>query len=637
MFKKKHSLLKIIESVQPTAPLRDQVQWIKNLLEWLRLPVTPHGEVEEGSAQTVRLKLLMKTLREYPAFKKDVSASIEAILKQVDPLDLFSDAGMVESHAFLRELLVRIALHYLPIYRDFTKLSVIFEDIFEDDDAEWIAGIDPGVLTEFVKELEFNSVFTEEFTKKLKYAVGQARKILLARLASLSSIPGFRDRVPSHERFLLVEISHEDSKEMLQQAFRVIVDVYKSLDQTGVSIELVFLLERMKAILFRLQLLHDVEVQVVDATIVKSVMSAILESQYERNSIKGFLSSNLSLISKKIVDRAGVTGEHYIARTRKESRQLFWSAGGGGILTVGTTLLKSAITNLKLPLFVEGMFAWFNYSMSFMFLQIAHFTLATKMPAMTASVLAAELRGVRDFEMLQDFVEETVHVVRSGFLAALGNVVFVILGASVLDFVIFHYWGHHLYTSEKATHYFEAHHPWMSLTIWYASYTGIVLWFANAIGGWFENWYVYRRLPQWLEESTKLKKAFGQKGSSKVSTWISAGIMGIATNIALGFMLAFSTVVGKFFGIPVDVRHVTLSSGTLALSFAGMEELNLSLILPSFFAIAIIGSLNFGVSFVISLIVAAQARGIKLSQYHHLFRLIGRRFLNRPRDFFIHP
>ena len=43
---------------------------------------------------------------------------------------------------------------------------------------------------------------------------------------------------------------------------------------------------------------------------------------------------------------------------------------------------------------------------------------------------------------------------------------------------------------------------------------------------------------------------------------------GWGTNVALGFLLGFAPAVGRFFGIPFDVRHVTLSTGTLALSAA---------------------------------------------------------------------
>ena len=90
----------------------------------------------------------------------------------------------------------------------------------------------------------------------------------------------------------------------------------------------------------------------------------------------------------QIVDRAGETGEHYIARSRREYRLIWLAAAGGGLLTVGTAVVKSIVHGWHLPAGPEGLLYGLNYAVSFVVLQHLGLILATKQPAMTAARLA---------------------------------------------------------------------------------------------------------------------------------------------------------------------------------------------------------------------------------------------------------
>lgn len=634
----RQSLFQILKSANPQESVQEQVLWLKKVVKWAAGPTAS----EEGvtAAPSVRLKLLTKTLNEQTEFKNKFSAVLSNVVKNSDPVDFFCEFGMVDSHAFLREMFVRLSHRYLPVYRDYSKLSTVAEEIFEDPESvQWLENCDVNALVDLARILKLSDLSEGAIKKSYSEALSYARKIIVARLQSLASNPQFRNRVPAHERFVLLDLTDQPTPEMIERSRKVILDVYQALQGSGVSIDLVFLLERMKSLLSRLQLIQWIESDQQDLIKIKSIIVSILNDYQEKNSVVGLFSANLSLISKKIVERAGITGEHYIARNKKESRELFWSAAGGGLLTVITTLLKAGIAALKAPLFIEGMLAWVNYSVSFILMQFMHWTLATKTPAMTASVMAAKLRKTRDGKMLDEFVEETVHLTRSAFLAICGNVLFVLGGAILADVAWYQTTGQHFLSNERALYYLKAHNPLTSLTIWYAIYTGAILWLGSAVGGWFENWYVFRGLPQAVAESRRIRKGFGKVGAERISQWLSASVMGLAINVALGFFLAFSTIFGKFFGIPLDVRHVTLSSGTLGLSLASLQNIgsHVSLVSLALSSIVLIGGLNVAVSFAISIVVAAQARGVKLSEYPFLFRFILKRFLTRPRDFFRTP
>jgi site-specific recombinase len=71
-------------------------------------------------------------------------------------------------------------------------------------------------------------------------------------------------------------------------------------------------------------------------------------------------------------------------------------------------------------------------------------------------------------------------------------------------------------------------------------------------------------------------------------------------------------IAGKFFGLPLDVRHVTLSAGalTLAVCSRGAANLNTPEVRAAALGIAVIGTLNFGVSFVLAISIALRAREV---------------------------
>jgi site-specific recombinase len=156
--------------------------------------------------------------------------------------------------------------------------------------------------------------------------------------------------------------------------------------------------------------------------------------------------------------------------------------------------------------------------------------------------------------------------------------------------------------------------------------------------GWFENWVVYRRLPEAIRHH-RWGKRVGQARMDRWAHFIERQAAGFGGSVSLGVMLAFVPIMGKFFGLPLDVRHITLSTGSLTLSAssAGVETLGTGPFIWACFGIAVIGLLNFGVSFTLALIVALRARDVPSSEQTSLPGAVFRRFLRRPWDFFYPP
>ena len=94
-------------------------------------------------------------------------------------------------------------------------------------------------------------------------------------------------------------------------------------------------------------------------------------------------------------------------------------------------------------------------------------------------------------------------------------------------------------------------------------------------------------------------------------------------------------MVGRFTGLPLDVRHVTLSTGTLtfAASSLGPAHLPLGALLWALSGIAAIFALNLSVSFLLALSLALRAQGVPAMEALRLARKLLGRFLRSPWQF----
>jgi site-specific recombinase len=113
----------------------------------------------------------------------------------------------------------------------------------------------------------------------------------------------------------------------------------------------------------------------------------------------------------------------------------------------------------------------------------------------------------------------------------------------------------------------------------------------------------------------------------------------VGGNVSIGVLLALPPLVGAFFGVPLDVRHVTLSFGQLCL--AGYALGPEAVLRPDFLAalggVALTLAMNFSVSFSLALGVALRARDVPTAEALRLVRAVAVRLLREPRSFFLPP
>jgi site-specific recombinase len=159
------------------------------------------------------------------------------------------------------------------------------------------------------------------------------------------------------------------------------------------------------------------------------------------------------------------------------------------------------------------------------------------------------------------------------------------------------------------------------------------------IAGWVENWFVWHRLDSAIAWNPRFIARLGQARAARWAAWWRNNISSLASNISLGLMLGLVPAVAAFFALPIEVRHVTLSTGQLA---AAVGALGFSVLGHAEFwwcvaGIAATGVLNLAVSFLLAFKVALRSRGIRLADRSRIYRAIRRRMLRSPMSFVAPP
>jgi site-specific recombinase len=628
----RNDLSSLMIAIESAATIGEKVEWIESLVDWIRISSSIDDKQSGGEIRSVRIRFFLQSLERNEHWKKSVSELFKSLFADMDSLRLLCETGLNSSEGFFSELSERILNSVIPSPRDDKDLAELFSKVFSDDsDSEWLESIDPQTVQSLMSLFGEAEEFSKNIRIKFLESISEAILIICSHLQSLGLHAEIRKRTYiksvdssafSKMHFYLLDCLKNKNFEftkfqVLQTDCRnEIFSAFAHLEEHGVSIALVYRLERMEKYLSRLELLVNVFFSGNNqerATL--SLLANLVKSNHERRSLRAFLKHNLHMLSRKIVERTGISGEHYITQTVNEYWQMFFSAVGGGVLTAFTTLGKFAISKSNPAPFFEGFFSWINYSGSFLTMQMLHFTLATKQPSMTASALASHLKegsNPNEFSLL------VARIFRSQFISALGNIGAVIPTAIIIYWIQLRFFGTETLSTNEATDTLSNLNPIQSFTIFYAALTGIILWISSIGGGWTENWFVLRRIPETLAQSPILNKIFGKR-TPKVSKWIGKNISGIGGNLSLGFLLAFVPVAGSFFGFPLEVRHVTLSAASLTFAFCSLDSPTLQQYLMGAFSIVCIGLLNFGVSFTFALLVAIRAREVRPKRLY-LFR-----------------
>jgi site-specific recombinase len=347
------------------------------------------------------------------------------------------------------------------------------------------------------------------------------------------------------------------------------------------------------------------------------------------------IKTNMSLLAAKVAERSSETGEHYITRTRGEYLGMLRDAAGGGAVMSLTTLMKFLVLSLGMSAFWSGLFSGLNYALSFVLVQLLHWTVATKQPAMTAPAMAAKLKELGSADAINTFVDEVTHLVRSQVAAVIGNLTLVIPCVLLISEALLLALGKPMINPSETEHVLHSL-TLLGPTALFAALTGVLLFASSIIAGWVENWFALHRLDSALRYNPKITRFLGVQRADRWASFMHNNISGLAANVSLGMMLGLIPAFTGFFGLALEVRHVTLSTGQLAAAAAsmGLDVLNQSAFWWCVAGIAVTGVLNVGVSFYFAFRLALRAHNVSGVDRSRIRAAIGARWRSRPLSFF---
>lgn len=617
-------ILTLLSGLNPEHSYEERVDALKKIMNWIRQPVVvPNGAVPDHfQARNIRFKFILQFLERHPEHATVFYNSFQEITRRGMAVRLYCLTGIPENTGFINELTDRFIQRILPPTFREKDLAEIFKIVFtEDEDAIWFEQNAMEIIPP-LKDLFKKHEITYE---GLTLDQNDALVVLGSQVASLGISKNIRrhlgKRQISESSFIKLAMAinrQEPDTTILDEISRCrinLLDVRENIEISGVSVELIYLLEKIDALLNRIEMilyLRHSSYEDDQIYIISRFMGKLIRDELMSLGVKDYIRQNLHMLTRKIVERAGDKGDTYIAHTGPERRDLFIAASWAGVLTAFTAVIKFWIGLGNLALFFEGFFFFINYAVGFLLMQHWHLALSSKQPAYTASALSKKFEQFLKTKELSEIVIEVRKVNYSQFLASFANLLLVVPMIVALDWGWMLATGEHIVSPQIAPDIIAKHNPFTSLTIPFAILTGILLWLSSVVAGWTENWIVFRNIPILIKENSILKNLVGKEKTAQMANGLPSMMAGIAGNLSIAFFLATPIILGKIIGIPLDIRHVTLAAGTITLALSSMEW-QLSdwpIAVNMFISVMSIGVLNFGVSFYCAIRMAALARNV---------------------------
>ena len=649
-------LAQLLAAVDPAAPLAQRHLQLIALLDWVR----GNGQSVEGAAG--RVALLVEAAERSAETRARLQAWWAVLTSTVDITTLLADFGFAQRTAMTSELMERLRYKLLPASPDTLDASELFMLALPDEfDARWLAALDEPLLDRLLavlappQEPGGATLWQRALLDAITYCAGQILSTGFAPELRLRMSDAAREEQPFHALIrdvesLRVEVLHplrtQDRLQESVQRLRERLDacrgavntVYTHFEDNGISVGLVFRLRQLRERILRVRELLECLLSPRPAVAAARLMARLVNVGRDRRSLRALVASNSSMLAAKVAERSAETGEHYITRTGGEYLAMVRKAAGGGVVMAFTTMAKFGLYALALSAFWGGLLAGVNYALSFVLIQLLHFTVATKQPAMTAPAMAAKLKDLGDDRSVEAFVDEVTHLVRSQVAAVLGNVLLVFPAALGLALLFAQAFGRPAISAGQAEHVFESLHL-LGPSLFFAAFTGVLLFASSIFAGWTENWFVLRRLDSAIEYNPRITRLLGTRRAARWAHFLRKNISGLAANISLGFMLGLTPAIAGFFGLGLDVRYVTLSTGQMGVASAtlGWDVVHQSAFWWAAAMVPFNGALNVIVSFYLAFRLALRAHNVGSVDRARIYRALRARLRHAPLGFFLPP
>lgn len=642
----------------------DPLQLLTDLFAVIR----PRSRQELEHAPETWLGML-EMLEQQPHWQTALAHTMLLFFSSREQRRFYTEAGLLPNTGFFSELHRKLAHKLLPELTDRQDLKDCIHIIFwHPGDQIWMERIPQTERARFWEILGRRPSTDKEASFRMKLQLLESTLILAHRIASMGLEPELLRLLPrlmagtssfvaladEVSRFVeAVQRSPDSTTEELEdeQHLLVLLDQCRDVVRRGhlaaaaqgTSMTLTYLIVRLTQHLDRLELLvRLLAVQLTPenrAVLNERWSDFFLEAvsgERQRNSLSRHFSDLLALLSLRVTENAGKTGEHYLAWDRDEWRGIGRAAAGAGILIGLMALVKLFGYRLHLPVFSEGLLNGMIYSGGFALIHLMHGIVATKQPAMTAATIAATIsqtRGrLRDTQKLTDLIVATI---RGQVAAIAGNVLVALPVALLAGMLLSLYGGGTPVSAEKANHLLAEIAPLGGGTLIYAAVAGVWLFTAGLVSGYIDNVTAYGRIGERVALHPWLLRLAGQGFARRCGDYLDRNSGGLVGNMFFGMMLGLTPALGKALGLPLDIRHIAFSAANLGYAVVSLEfRLSWGLLITSCLGVGLIGLVNLAVSFSLALLVAMRSRGVDFTASTQLLPALWHRLKERPASFF---
>lgn len=653
----------LLQTLDPQAPLAQRNLWLIELLRWVRC------DCKDPQASVARVGEFLDALEAQPECLARWHAWWQGFVSSVDATPLLADYGFAPRTAFMSELGHRLRRKLLPGTPESTDLAELFGLLLPTRfDVRWIKALDSATLRRLHQLLMSphdaatadaaplaGRFWQTALMDALMFCVSQvsstgfASEIRVRMSATAQAGRAFHELPASFEalrQVVATEGPHSAPalaaaarlREQLDSCRQAAYSVYAHLEAHGVSVGIVFRLRQLRERIVRIKELLDCLQSTQPERATAALLADLAQVGQDNRSVRALIASSSQLTAAKVAERSAESGEHYITRNAAEYRQMLGKAAGGGAVLGLTTWLKFALVALGLSAFWGGFAAGLNYAASFVLIQLLHLTVATKQPAVTAPAMVAKLRDIRQPGAVRRFVDEVAHLFRSQIASIVGNVGLVVPVVLLISLALQFGVGAPMIGEEKAVHVLQSLHL-LGPTLLFAGLTGVLLFASSIVAGWVENWFVYHKLDSAVRHNPRFTRALGPVRAARWAGFLRQNVSGLAANISLGLMLGLVPAFAAFFGLGLDVRHVTLAAGQVTAAAASLGLLVLAE--PAFWwavaGVALVGPINLAVSFYLAFRLALRAQAISEVNRQRIRAGIRQRIRRAPLSFLLPP
>ena len=609
----------------PLCTPRARATWVYNSLRYfLDLPVNSRIE---------KLTEFTAAIDAHPR-REEIRAIFRDFWSHHSYIRVISEAGLPDEVFLLRELFARAFRHFLPVDEVQGDLYVLLDSLdLDEQDARWLASL-PRPLLDWWAEIFRPS--PASLLASCKILAIRATNIALSRdflalaedidvtQSAFFTLPSLVEQVVANPSdFPLWDTRREACEVELRETTR-------RLEEKGSSASLVFRLRLLRSLLWRIQQVLNLQRPESDS---QKFAVTVVHGFAAQRRIQSVFSASTRRLARSVVEKTGRVGKHYIAGNMPQWRLMGWGAVMAGIITSFTAVIKYSISaHIQAPLIVATGHS-LNYVVSFLLMQAGGFLLASKMPAATAATL---VDAMEDPE--KDHMASLQAISQTQTLVTIGNLIGAILTSIAIDRAWNAYSGHPFLTMAEAEHGVRMLYPHSSLTIPFAIVTGIFLWLSSLATGWTANYIALSQLAPAISNSLRLRTKIGASRADTLAHWVSHHAPGSMGYIVLGFLLGAVPIVVGLFGIPLEVRHVTLATASLGYALDALwlhGTLHRQELLLSSLGILAVGVLNIFTSFALSFLLAVRARDIREEKARRFAREVLHKFASHPISFLV--